>query len=358
MTVKITKAALNLREELADLRKPSGIAGEALLRADSVQEVRDQIGAGRKNLIINGGFDVWQRGTSTSLVGGPSYIGADRWKLYINTSSTVYMDRKDFTAGQTEVTGNPKHYLKFDWLGTGSSRVKIMEQLIEDVHTTQGKPVTLTFWARTQMADDPTISFTQKFGTGGSAAATAHSEVVNCTTSWQKFTITTTLPSISGKTVGIGSSLQISFAFSGTLNSYLEIAQVQLELGSVATDFEHRSYGEELALCQRYYYAVAFLNTGVYNTDTSVFCTVNAPSTFRVTPSVSMKSGTYTNINIEKNDTYDINSVSLGHGSTQEYYKYNPLVVLGMPARSGYAGQAGMVSCDRNDDAFVFDAEL
>jgi hypothetical protein len=253
MTVKITKPALNLREELADLRKPSGIAGEALLRADSVQEQRDLLQVGRKNLIINGGFDVWQRGTSTSLVGGPSYIGADRWKLYINTSSTVYMDRKDFTAGQTEVTGNPKHYLKFDWLGTGSSRVKIMEQLIEDVHTTQGKPVTLTFWARTQMADDPTISFTQKFGTGGSAATTAHSEVVDCTTSWQKFTITTTLPSISGKTVGIGSSLQISFAFSGTLNSYLEIAQVQLEVGSVATDFEHRSYGEILADCQRFY---------------------------------------------------------------------------------------------------------
>jgi len=40
---------------------------------------------------------------------------------------------------------------------------------------------------------------------------------------------------------------------SGTGSNAIEIAQVQLELGSVATEFEHRSYGEELALCQRYY---------------------------------------------------------------------------------------------------------
>ena len=253
MTVNISKPSINIREKLSELDKPSGIAGEAVLRADSVQEIRNQISAGRKNLIINGGFDVWQRGTSTSLVGGPSYIGADRWQVYINTSSTIYMDKVAFTVGQTEVAGNPENYLKFDWLGTGSSTVKIIEHRVEGVSHTAGKAVTLSFWARTQMADDPSVSFTQSFGLGGSAGISVFSQTIDCTTAWQKFEITTTLPSISGKTVGAGSYLQLSYASSGTLNSYLEIAQVQLELGSVATDFEHRSYGEELALCQRYY---------------------------------------------------------------------------------------------------------
>jgi hypothetical protein len=54
MTVNITKPAINLRSELADLRKPTGIAGEAMLRAETPQEQFNLIGAGRRNLFING----------------------------------------------------------------------------------------------------------------------------------------------------------------------------------------------------------------------------------------------------------------------------------------------------------------
>jgi hypothetical protein len=81
MTVNVTKPALNIREKLAELDKPSGIAGEAMLRADSVQEQRNLIGAGRKNLLINGGFDVSQRGdytSATSTADGNYYL--DRWQ--------------------------------------------------------------------------------------------------------------------------------------------------------------------------------------------------------------------------------------------------------------------------------------
>jgi len=64
MAVKFTKPEINIREKLSELDKPSGIAGEAMLRAETPQEQFNLIGAGRKNLLINGGFDVWQRGTS------------------------------------------------------------------------------------------------------------------------------------------------------------------------------------------------------------------------------------------------------------------------------------------------------
>ena len=59
--------------------------------------------SGRKNLFINGGFDVWQRGTS--LAGATSYL-ADRW--FNGTTET--QSRQAFTVGQTEVGGNPTYY--------------------------------------------------------------------------------------------------------------------------------------------------------------------------------------------------------------------------------------------------------
>ena len=64
MTVNISKPAVNVREKLAELEKPTGIAGEAMLRAETPQEQFNLIGAGRRNLIINGAMNVSQRGTS------------------------------------------------------------------------------------------------------------------------------------------------------------------------------------------------------------------------------------------------------------------------------------------------------
>jgi hypothetical protein len=74
----------------------------------------------------------------------------------------------------------------------------------------------------------------------------------------------------------------------GTGGNAIEFAQVQLELGSVATDFEHRSYGEELALCQRYYQKISS-NGLVYTTysTTQGYMQVPTPVQMRVLPSIS-----------------------------------------------------------------------
>jgi len=288
MTVNISKPSINIREKLAELDKPSGIAGEAVLRADSVQEIRNSIGAGRKNLIINGGMNVWQRGTTASQAGQTAYISADRWLTYIDTSSTVWLSKVDFTKGQTEVEGNPESYAKFDWLGTGSTALKVLEQRVENVIPVSGVPITLSFYARTEQADDVEIKFIQDHGVSGSAQVYTTGGTIDCTTSWKKFTKTITLTSLAGKTVNAGSYLKVGLWSQGTLNSYIEIAQVQLELGSVATDFEHRSYGEELALCQRYF--VKFKSAGlVYNTysTTQGYFQIPLPVAMRGHPTVS-----------------------------------------------------------------------
>ena len=254
MTVRANKPAFSIREKLKELQKPIGLKGSELMRAETAQEARDFVSAGRKNLIINGGFDVWQRGTTGSVSGGPAYASADRWRMYVNTSTTMTLSRQTFTAGQTEVPGNPSYYARFDWLGTGASQFFGLEQFIEGCHHGSGDYLTVSFYARSQLGDDMYLGVNQNFGTGGSAQQNITNSLIELETYWKKFVYVLSVPSISGKTINKSDdSLSITFYRNGTQNSYLELSNVQVEVGKNATEFEHRSYGEELALCERYY---------------------------------------------------------------------------------------------------------
>ena len=87
MTVYANKPAFNVREKLKELEKPSGIAGRAMLAADTPQEQFNLIGAGRRNRIINGDMRIDQRnaGASVSMTGGSPYI-LDQWRFWANGS--------------------------------------------------------------------------------------------------------------------------------------------------------------------------------------------------------------------------------------------------------------------------------
>ena len=80
MTVKVSKPAINVREELADLKKPTGIAGQAMLAAETPQEQFQLIGAGRKNLLINGDMRIAQRSVSESVSTSDVYKTLDRFQ--------------------------------------------------------------------------------------------------------------------------------------------------------------------------------------------------------------------------------------------------------------------------------------
>jgi hypothetical protein len=223
------------------------------MRTETPQEAFSLIGAGRRNLIINGGFDVWQRGTTGSVVGGPAYVSADRWKIYVNTSTTITLSRQTFTSGQTEVPGNPTYYGRFSWLGTGSAQFFGIEELVEGVHHGAGDYLTISFYARTGNGENMTLGVNRNFGSGGSTGDTVGNYTLELETYWKKFVITIPVPSLSGKTIGSGNYMSITWYRSGTVSTYLDLSNVQVEYGKTATPFEHRSYGEELALCQRYY---------------------------------------------------------------------------------------------------------
>ena len=64
MTVRVNKQPFNIREKLSELERPIGVKGNELMRAETAQEAREIVSAGRKNLIINGDMRIAQRGTS------------------------------------------------------------------------------------------------------------------------------------------------------------------------------------------------------------------------------------------------------------------------------------------------------
>lgn len=222
-----------------------------------------------RNKIINGNFDFWQRGTSLGSGTGTRYL-ADRW-LNESDGSTYTVSQQSFTLGQTSVPNEPSFFLRTvvtSVAGTGNRA--FFYQRIESVRTLAGKTATLSFWAKADSSKNIAIEFAQSFGSGGSpSSGLLGIGVTTCslTSSWQKFTVTVSIPSIVGKTLGTSGNDHFSFIFwfdagssfnsrtnsLGQQSGTFDIAQVQLEEGSVATPFEVRPQGLELSLCQRYY---------------------------------------------------------------------------------------------------------
>ena len=222
--------------------------------------------AGFRNRIINGDFDFWQRGTSFT---GNEY-GADRW-VNSRAGTTHTATRQAFTLGQTDVPGEPTYFCRTIVASVaGAGNNSILLQKIEDVRTFAGQQVTISFWAKVDATKNIAVDIRQYFGTGGSPSALVRgigTTKVSIGTSWQKVTVTATMPSISGKTLGTDNNnhltLNIWFDAGSDWNSdtdslgqqsgTFDIAQVQIEPGPVATPFEQRPIGTELALCQRYF---------------------------------------------------------------------------------------------------------
>jgi hypothetical protein len=263
--------------------------------------------AGMRNAIINGNFDIWQRGASTT-----SGYGADRWNNNIS-ASTCTMSRQAFTVGQTDVPGEPTYFCRMAVTSVaGAANSVRMLQPVEDVRTFAGQQITVSFWAKADAAKSMSIELTQGFGTGGSPSSgiTGISPAKkSLTTAWQKFTHTLNIPSISGKTLGSdgNSSIALQLWFDagsdfnartdtlGQQSGTFDIAQVQVEAGPVATPFERRPIGTELALCQRYYQSFnAYYLTYTAGIGTGFSQTVTFPA-MRIAPAVTTSSVAFLN---------------------------------------------------------------
>lgn len=330
MTLEINKPKINLREEVNQLKKPTGVAGEAMLRAETPQEQQALIGLGRKNIMINGANLVNQRGTVTGINSATlNYGGPDRRNLYVNhPGESVFMIQQ----GNSGLSEFPKSCrIDCSTAGatlTGGEEIKTEIPLegydVQQIGygTPQAKFLTISFWVKSNQAANFVLWMYRPDGARHSSKV----YTINNPNTWEYKTLTFN-PDVSDPVaVDETPGLYVSFILnsgtnytSGTspdgtwqditspnryagltadigssTNDYFEFTGLQVETGQVATPFEHRPFGEELALCQRYFQqritGGAALGAGIWYTNTQVLGYYKFDVTMRTSPTVTVSS--------------------------------------------------------------------
>ena len=291
----------------------------------SLDEINDAYDAGalsNRNMIINGAMQVAQRATSVTGQVGSGVLTVDRFQGH-GSGATFNMSQQDVTLGGE--SGLPIQFTKFLRYNatTGANNCGVW-QAVEDVTRVQGTH-TLSFYAKgTNPAGGAiSIDIRQYFGSGGSSELDDDTRTFSVTSTWQRFTFTTT-PTVAGKTIGTSSYYRPFFkqpaSDNGSAAWTLDITGVQLEVGDTATPFEHRSYGDELAKCQRYYFRLhnpsgfSYVAMGLSRTGAAALgFMIPYPVTMRAIPSVSINA-----IDIEPppGGSYAVNNSFGSYGST------------------------------------------
>jgi hypothetical protein len=322
--------------------------------------------AAGKNKVINGDMNIWQRGTSFSVGNaGPYYGAADRWRYYHNggTAGTNTISRQTFPVGQTDVAGNPTYFQRWTATTIGTSQsVADFDQLIEDVSTLAGQTVTASIFIKSSGTFTFNVYLEQNFGSGGSSAVGTTVFTGSTSTSWTRVTGTVTLPSISGKTVGTGSSLRFLIRISSPTNgSTFDIANAQVEAGNTTTVFQTATgtIQGELDACLRYYYLLQsgqskFIGTGTYISATNVYVTVTLPVPMRTTATLDIVTGTgYYIANSAGGGADGLNTLTIDGLSNTVLSLYNNTQA------AGTAGQGCVVNTQNSVFPYIaFSAEL
>jgi hypothetical protein len=251
---------------------------------------RSQLAGVSHNYIINGAFDVAQRGESFSVVNNE--MNLDRWFSVINAApSSGTISRRTLSPAEINAVGygDIKHCSKLEIVTAGSITRYDWRTRLENVESLAGQTVTLSFWAKGSRAASGIFIYIQQFGTGGSAAVT-NTPSLTWPTEWTRISNTFTLPSITGKTVGPNSFLEIGFRVNSPADGEVfEVTGVQLEAGSVATPFKRHapSLQGELAACEPYYQLIS--GQVVFAANTAVVtCSLNFRTPMRAAPSVTL----------------------------------------------------------------------
>jgi len=289
----VSDAIEALEQEQAELQ--AVLAGEAQTRAEAdaalgaridaeqiARQAADEALAERaaripgKNRLINGNFDFSQRGVTGSRTSAAveAFYTVDRWVCgFVNVNG-------NWGVGGTplgEIPGSSR-FLGYNIASIPNNQSSAyVAQKIEGVDTLAGKTITFSVWARSNVAGKRlAMRALQLFGAGGSPSPDTSTEcpnVVTLTTTFQRYSFTVTLPSVLGKTRGTsgndGLLVVLDYCapaplYGGALSGQIglfEVAQAQVEEGSLATGFEFRPLALELSLCQRYYCTSFPVNT-------------------------------------------------------------------------------------------------
>jgi len=349
-----------------------------------------------KNLIINGAMQVAQRGTSFS--GTAQQYTLDRMQMNTAGNDEIAQTEQAAVTSGGAYTSGFRKCLKIingnQTSGAGATDVVHLKMVLEaqDIansgwnYTSSSSFVTLSFWIKSSIAQDFPITLRSEDGTR---------QVYNMTTgslsadTWTK--ITKTIPGNSnlqfddnnaaGLTLFINAFVGTDYttgglaqnawsAWSGakqgdnmtstwytTNDATLEITGLQLEVGSVATDFEHRTFAQELALCQRYYFLFCEgtdkeLNVAWYFTSSHISFLLRYPTTMRAAPTLTVASGTnyYILYRNGGNDQFD--------NFASEFISTEQMSCFKNSGVSGTAGQAGILRTNNSAAKVEMSAEL
>ena len=280
--------------------------------------------AGR-NRIINGDMRIDQRNAGASVSLSNDAYTIDRWQT---PCSATYIGDATIQQSSTAPAGftNSTAITVTTATATGASDYFLLWQKIEGFNvsdfsfgTANTKSVTISFWVRSSL----TGTFGGSLQNGAQDRSYPFTYTINSANTWEYKTVT-----ITGDTTGtwltnssngmvLGFSLAAGSSRVGTAEAWratqslgaagqtqlmetsgatFYITGVQLEEGSVATPFEHRQYGQELALCQRYYFKPAnrYTNFTAFHYASSAYCNIPFPTIMRATPSVTVNSSSTT----------------------------------------------------------------
>ena len=358
-----------------------------------------------RRLTINGDMQIAQRSTSKNTTGASSAYGTvDRMQLQIQ-SGTITESQQDLATSDSPYSLGFRKYFRLlnqSGIGAGAAMYCQADHIVEaqDIaksgwnYTSSSSFITLSFWVRASVTqvyygwlmvhDGTQRHYPYKICDSGGTTLTADT--------WTKITVT--VPGNSGLTInndnGVGMRLSfvpyygtnytssnptlnawnatgsggdytpdMTTTWATTTNATFDITGIQLEVGSVATDFEHRSFGQELALCQRYCYvwesstAYANFNIGYATSATNVETIYQLPVIMRASPSLAT-SGTFRFVGVNANgqDSSDLSSLSINRGHTRSLY----MRAIGSGLSVGLVGEFG--DGGANNATAIFSAEL
>jgi hypothetical protein len=269
---------------------------------------------GFKNKIINGSMKFWQRSTSFTTPAG--VYTADRYRVTQNATSGTYV-----VSRQTASLEGFQYCMRIQRSNsqTATGGIFLGHSLESaDVIPLQSKPMVFSFYARkgsnfSSASSDIGIQLATGTGTDGQPFAGLTNEVTQIntnsvlTTSWQRFSYTFTIPSNASEL-----RFNMFYAPVGTAgaNDYWEITGIQLEVGTIVTDFEHKQHGIEEQMCFRYFHKndIRLLKAASsYSAESYPF-----PVPMRISPNISY---TDRNSNANRITTYAFNDSATHNNS-------------------------------------------
>ena len=394
MTVRITKPEFNLREKLTELDKLSGLKGLDLMRSETAQDARDLISAGRRNLIINGSMAVAQRATSVSATSFTTagYPVCDRWQFRaINT------DHADFDISQQNDApkGVCTKSIKIDVNtaetdGVNADEIFWIAQTIEAQNCSDlgfgdsgASDLTISFYVKSNVlgtyamylyTQDPNryITRTYTIDTSGqwerkivhipgdtAGSAINHDNGIGIKIYWwqlagsdYKSTDSTTWQSYSNGGIAYGHNVNMA----SSTSNYWQLTGVQVERGSNATEFENRSFGEEMVLCHRYYQQIEgysdLIMFGSGRANGTTEAQVAVPLTVPLRASPTIPSLDYSTWGVS-----GANAITNGQPTVTRWFEDSSIIHLGFPASGIQNGRTAVVSC-RNGSTLKLNSEL